>query len=249
MASLWFVVPVYGRLPLAAICLRQLRCTCDALTGQGIEATAVVIGDDENLDTARALGFGTIERDNRFLSRKFNDGIQFACDPRFNPRPADYVVPCGSDDWIDYRILLELPPPDTVLGFQRLSFVRPDGEEITATCVDYVGGCGIRVYPRQVVARTEYRPADEDRYRACDTSILVNTRKAYPEVRVVHREIDPRQIVDWKSPDEQLTSYESIFARHRGERRPDPSSVLEGVYGADALAEMQAHYARELVAA
>lgn len=259
MLSLWFCVPVHGRLPLALICLRQLRRTCDALTEEGIEATAVVIADRENLDALPDLGFVTVERDNRFLSRRFNDGIQLACDPGYTDvpdangvtrgAPADYVVPCGSDDWVDHRIFLELPPSNTVLGFQRLSFVRPDGEEITSTSVDYVGGCGIRVYPRQVVARLGYRPADEDRVRACDTSILVNTQKAYPDVKVEHREIDPRQIVDWKSENEQVTSYESIFARFRGDRQPDPFDVLADVYPAAALAEMQAHYMRELVAA
>ena len=78
---------------LTAICLRQLRRTCDSLAENGVQATAVVIADDENLDTARELGFGTVDRDNRFISRRFNDGIQLACDPEFNPRPADYVVP------------------------------------------------------------------------------------------------------------------------------------------------------------
>src|SRR5687767_4792022 len=102
MPSLWFVVPAFGRVELARICLRQLRRTCDALQAEGVEATAVVIADDENLDAARELGFGTIERDNRAVSRKFNDGIQLALDPAYNPRPGDYVVPCGSDDWVDH---------------------------------------------------------------------------------------------------------------------------------------------------
>lgn len=247
--TLWFCVPAHGRLELTSICLRQLRRTCDALTDDGIEATAVVIACDENLDTARDLGFGTVERDNIFLSRKFNDGIQLALDPELNPRPADYVVPCGSDDWVDHRIFLELPEDGSVLGFQRLSFVRPDGKEITSTCLDYVGGCGIRVYPRQVMEAVGYRPADEDRYRACDTSILTNVQRANPGLRVTHREIDPRQIVDWKSPSEQVTSYESIFRRHRGTRRGDPFRVLRGVYPQKALLEMREHYSRDLVAA
>ena len=127
MPSLWFVVPAHGRVELARICLRQLRRTCDALALEGVEATAVVVADDENLNTARALGFGTVERNNAFTSRKFNDGIQFALDPEWNPRPADYVVPCGSDDWVDHRLFLHLPRPDTMIGFQRMSFVREDG--------------------------------------------------------------------------------------------------------------------------
>jgi hypothetical protein len=103
--SLWFIIPAYGRLELARVCLRQLRRTCDALTEHGIEATAVVIADDENLETARELGFGTTVQSNEFLGRKYNDGFQLACDPEYNPRPADYVMPYGTDDWIDYRIL------------------------------------------------------------------------------------------------------------------------------------------------
>lgn len=243
--TLWFCVPAHGRLALTAICLRQLRRTCDALSDEGIEASAVVIAEDENLDTARALGFGTIERDNQFLSRRFNDGIQLACDPSFNPRPADYVVPCGSDDWVDHRIFLDLPPADTVLGFQQVSFVRADGAEISFTRVDYTGGCGIRVYPRRVVARHGYRPADEDRYRGCDTSILTNLQRAHRgELQVAHREIDPRQIVDWKSPEQQVTPYESIVNRHPSVKKLDPFVVLRNFYPAETLGEMEAHYAR-----
>jgi hypothetical protein len=249
MSSLWFIVPAHGRVSLSAICLRQLRRTCDALTAEGIEATAVVMANDENLDTARALGFGTVERDNRFVSRRFNDGIQLACDPRYNPRPADYVVPCGSDDWIDYRILLELPRPATVLGFQHISFVREDGQEMTARYLNYPGGCGIRVYSRQIMAHLGYRPADEDRPRACDTSILVNVQRAYPALRIEHREIDPRQIVDWKSHGANLNPYESIDRRHRSRGSSDPFTELAEVFPADALEEMATHYARVLVPA
>ena len=253
MPSLWFVVPVHGRVALTSICLRQLRRTCDALIAEGIEATAVVIADRENLHALRGVhGFGTIERDNRFLSRRFNDGIQLACDPKFNPRPADYVVPCGSDDWVDYRIFLELPPSDTVLGFQHMSFVREDGRELSRAKVAYVGGCGIRVYPREVVSRLGYRPADEDRGRGCDTSILTNLQRRLKFMRVDHLEIDSLQIVDWKSPDQQINSYEGV-RRWRGREGDDPFEVLQGVFPDEALQEMQAHYAqtreRELVPA
>jgi hypothetical protein len=247
VSSLWFVVPAHGRHNLTAICLRQLRRTCDQLAGHGIEATAVVIADRGNLTVLRPdlLGFATVCRDNRFLSRRFNDGIQLALDPDYNPRPADYAVPCGSDDWVDHRILHDLPAADTVLGFQHVAFVREDARELSTKHLDYLGGCGIRVYPREVMATVGYRPADEDRERACDTSILNNLRKANPRLKVEHREIDPRQIVDWKSPGEQLNPYVSL-RRHRGERRPSPFQELAGFYPPDALAEMRAHYRRAI---
>lgn len=324
MPSLWFVVPVHGRLPLASICLRQLRRTCDALTENGIEATAVVVADRENLRELRrrlsnaapgpTLGFGTVERDNMYLSARFNDGIQLAIDrpllrqrqpthgeyvvsgrrvyrghppgERFTAdldrsaeqraiyrgdikllrrtapglaagsyrlpagwdahRAADYVVPCGSDDWVDHRILLDLPDARTVLGFQHISFVREDGREMVARHLNYPGGSGIRVYPRQILKATrDCRPADEDRKRACDTSILTNARVAHGDrIRITHRDIDPRQIVDWKSPGQQLNTYDDV-RQHRAENAyDDPFDALADIFPRESLREMRAHYAR-----
>jgi hypothetical protein len=314
MPSLWFVVPVHGRFNLSAICLRQLRRTCDTLSEQGIDAHAVVVGDDANLDTARELGFGTIERDNEFVSRKYNDGIQLACDPeltgegveecgvyqvvdkreyrghpqgteftsrlapraerraidrgslmkvgtviprtgsftwpdRWDPRPVDYVVPCGSDDWVDWRLFTDLPKANTMVGFQRLSFVRPDGREMVQRFVNVRGGCGIRIYPRQILAMLGYRPADEDRRRACDTSIITNLTKA-GQFNVVHRDLDPRQIVDWKSLDVQLNPYESLTFHKTFANPQDPFVALADLYPAEALEAMRRHYdVRELVSA
>jgi hypothetical protein len=243
VASLWFVVPAHGRLSLSAICLRQLRRTCDSLCESGVEATAVVIANDENLDTARELGFGTIERDNRFVSAKYNDGIQFACDPAYNPRPADYVVPCGSDDWVDWRLFTDLPE-DGMVGFQHLSFVRPDGMEMVQRWCNVRGGCGIRIYSRQMLEVLGYRPADEDRYRACDTSIITNLGRV-SNIKVEHRDIDPRQIVDWKSPDVQLNGYDSLTFHKMVTKPQEPFEALAELYPSEAIAEMREHYARQ----
>jgi hypothetical protein len=244
------VIPAHGRHALTAICLKQLRRTCDELVANGIEASAVVIACDENLDTAREFGFATVERKNQFLSQRFNDGFQLACDPEINPRPADYAVPCGSDDWVDAPLFFDLPPKDTMVGFQQISFVPPRGDEISFVRVNYQGGAGIRIYPREVLAKVNYRPADEDRYSGCDTSTLLNLRHAWRgALKVVHPDSDARQIVDWKSPDEQLTAYETIIPRYPSVTKKDPFRVLSKIYPAEALAEMQAHYSRELVAA
>lgn len=253
MPSLWFVVPAHGRAQLARICLRQLRRTCDALIAEGIEATAVVVADDENLDTAAELGFARVRRDNEFLSRKFNDGIQAALDIRFNPRPADYVVPCGSDDWVDHRLFLNgLPGPNQILGFRFAAFVNEDGTEIVSRLIDYEGGVGIRVYPRRMLSHVGYRPADEDRKRACDTSILGNVKKHLRgqqiEPQVLYGDMHEWQIVDWKSHGVQLNSFGEITARHRKGTREvvSPYDVLADTFPDVALDEMRAHYAAHM---
>jgi hypothetical protein len=260
--ALWFVVPAHGRLEIARICLRQLRRTCDALEQEGIDASAVVIADDENLDTALDLGFATVRRENSFLSAKFNDGIQVACDHRLNPRVVDFVVPCGSDDWVDHRIFLgQLPGPREMLAFQLAAFVDETGTQIVSRPITYQGGVGIRVYPRQMMGRRRllgrdrdtrelvyappFRPADEDRRRACDTTILVNVKRTYkgdgPRIR--YGDIHEYQIVDWKSRGEQLNAWTDIVNRFPGGHGPtDPFETLRNIFPSEALDEMRAHY-------
>ena len=246
MPSLWFIVPAHGRLELSRICLTQLRRTCDELTDNGVDASAVVVACDENLDTARELDFTTYERDNRFTSRRFNDGIQAACDPRFNPRPADYVVPFGSDDWADWKLFLDLPPRDTMYGFQRMAFVREDGLELDRPAHQQrrrlrhphlpAAGDGTVGVPAR-------RRAPNPRLRHVDP---VNLRMASRPLRVVHRDIDPLQIVDWKSPGANLNPYASL-RRHREELRRDPFEVLKHRYPDEALDEMAAFYSKALL--
>lgn len=248
MPSLWFVCPAAGRVELARICLRHLRHTCDQLTAHGVQASAVVVADDENLETAWDFGFHTVKRDNTFLSKKYNDGIELACNPKHNPRPVDYVVPIGSDDWVDWRLFIDLPPPDTVVGFQRLAIVREDGVEMISRQLSNVGGCGIRIFPREVMAQRWFRPADEDRRRMCDTSILTNLYQAIPDLKVIHPVIDPVQIVDWKSGDTQLTPFKRLRA-FRQIGAGDPFEQLRNLYPHQLLAEMRNHYARVAVAA
>lgn len=244
MPSLWFVVPAHGRVELARICLRQLRHVCDRLGENGIDASAVVVACDKNLDTASELGFASFGRVNEPLGRKFNDGIALALDPRLNPRPADYVAMCGSDDWVDWRLFLDLPAPDTMLAFRQAAFVSEDGRQIVSRMIDYQGGVGIRVYPRELLEPLGFRPADEHRPRACDTSIWVNVKTSNRrEPRIVYGDLHQWQIVDWKSPGEQLNVYRDVSARFRNGTSPDdPFQVLAGVYPDELLADMHRHY-------
>jgi hypothetical protein len=245
MRTLWFVVPVHGRLGLTKICLRHLRRTCDALLERGVKATAVVISDATTLDALNVgeLGFGWVRRDNQFTSRRFNDGIQLATDPKFNPAPADFVVPFGSDDWADYRLFAEpLPNRNQIFGFQRMAFVREDGREISTTFLDYQGGSGIRIIPRELVALLGYRPADEDRERGCDTSILTNIRREHGKLDIRHWHIHDYQIVDWKTGGEQLNAYKSVTTMRTSQVEDDPFAALAPYYDAEALEEMEQHY-------
>lgn len=245
MKTLAFVVPVHGRLPLARLCLRQLRRTCDLLIQAGIGATAVVVSDRKSLAAVdvKGLDFHWVVQTASYPSAKFNDGIQLVTDPDYASTPVDYVVPCGSDDWVSYSLFKEpLPGPAEIFGFQHMSFVREDGREMISPRIGYEGGCGIRIIPRELVAPLGYRPADEDRRRGCDTSILRNIRQQ-TTLTVKHWDADPRSIVDWKTPGQQLNPYREIVAIHGGTNAGDPFEQLAGFYPDEALDEMRSYYA------
>lgn len=239
MTRLWFVMPVHGREQLTRICLRQLARTCEAAAHYGIDATAAVIGEGNILPFARKLGFATVNRDNTQLGRKFNDGYQLACDPRYNPDPADYVVPIGSDDWIDPVILQELPCKTEIGVFKMLAVVNEDRTRLMRLKVPYPGGAGIRIIPRELLEPACYRPAEEDRNGAIDGSTLKGIRQAIgrtPPMRYL--DVHDLQIVDWKTRGEQLHDYREL-SFYRGHETTEPFHVLAAVYPRRALSAVR----------
>jgi hypothetical protein len=244
VTTLWFVVPAHGRLELARVCLRQLRRTCDALTSEGIEASAVVIASDANLETARELGFGVIEESGA-LGRKWNHGYQLACDPALNPRPAEYVVPIGSDDWVDPELILSAPlSQDHLTCFRRCAFVREDGRRLARLTINYPGGVGIRVIPRRFIAQADYRPADEHRRRALDTSTLNGLRRANRRMpSIVYHDLHDLQVVDFKSASGQLNSYKSCLRFTHARESQDVWGGLAEHYPDAAVEEVRSVYA------
>ncbi len=239
MTRVWFVMPVHGREELTRICLRQLERTCEAAAAFGVNTTAVVIGDDTSVDYADELGFATVRRNNDQLGRKFNDGYQFACDPEFNPAPADYVIPCGSDDWVD-PVILRRMPGETIGVFRQFAVVDEDRTSLSRIKVGYHGGCGVRIIPRSLLARCGYRPAEEDISRGCDTSAIMGmyaVGRVMPKMTVL--DVHPLQIVDWKSHGQQLNSYRSIRSYRHGDDG-DVWDALAEHYPEAALDEMRA---------
>lgn len=249
MSSLWFVVPAHGRVRLAEVCLRQLAWTCSTLTANGITASAVVIADDENLDTASDLGFATVERDNLLFGAKWNDGYELAA-----KEGVDFVVPFGTDDWIDPELLLDgLPRAGEMLCFRLATMVREDGLRAAPLHIPYDGGIGIRVYPSGLFAGCGYRPAEEDGTRAIDTNVLMEVTRTLGRLpRIRYGDIHQLQIIDWKS-ETQLNGYEFVWnysnARARGGEEFDPPwEHLAAIYSAGAVEEIRSVY-RPTVAA
>lgn len=236
--NLWFVVPAHGRVEKTRVCFRQLRRTCDALTGLGLDACAVVVAEDENLDTAREQGFLTVSQTNQPLGRKWNDGYEVA-----GREGADFVVPLGSDDWVDPILFMDLPGPTEIRCSRLSSVVSEDGNRISPLRIWYDGGDGVRILPRAILEEQRFRPAEEVRSRAIDTSIVLNYQRTHGGALPRFRYFDasPWQIVDWKTAGDQLNTYDACVA-FRNDAERDTWETLKDRYPADALLEMRSVY-------
>lgn len=236
MTTLWFIIPAHGRPALSQVCFRQLERTCEELGFLGIRATAVVIADDENLEIAQDCGFATVEQSNQALGRKWNDGYELAC--RYGE--ADFCVPMGSDDWVRADFIAGLLPDEREIRVSYLSsVVSEDGRRMSRLRIPYEIGDGIRIIPAPMLKKLRYRPAGEAKKRAIDSSIM----ERIGHVKLRKFDIDPCQIVDWKS-NEQLNSYDRCAIYREGEEL-DPFDFLRKHYPHEALEEMGRVYAKK----
>jgi hypothetical protein len=242
-----FVTPVHGRPEITRLAMEQRKHVCGELRKKGITATAVYVGDDQNMGAARELGFHTVRRENRFLGRKFNDGFEYAC----RELEASYCVPIGSDDWVlaDYIAEGVLGTPPTCVGSgQWLTLVRPDGGEIAM--LEHRGGQTINargyipwVIPTQYLEACRYRPAAETRTRGLDADIAVGVQRSNPRPMFAPIGEHPLQCVDFKSPDTQITSYaKTVKWNRRQTLSPRVWETLTEVYPTELVEKMEKVY-------
>lgn len=238
------MTPVFGRFAMTSICLRQRAWVCRELVKYGIDATCVVIGDDENLAVARRLGFAVVKCPNDYLGRKFNEGYEFAA-----AEGVDYVAPIGSDTWVDPAAFEHLPKAGEVLCSHWYAVIREDGLE-RADCFIDPGpdrsSSVALVFQTAMMEPAGYRPNDEFIQAGCDGALIRGLSKSGP-ITFTIRDLHPLQNVALRS-DRQITKYENL-KRRAVSVTDKPFSGLRSIYPARLVREVETLYAREAVAA
>lgn len=235
MTSLWIVTPVHGRVDRTRICLEQRARLLVELDAAGLDAYQVVVGDDENLETAREYGFETLERPN-LLGLRINDGFEYAA-----REGADFVVYAGSDDWMLPGFLLDLPARGRARASRWMTYVSPDGREWAS-----MPSSGPIWHPpwtisRELLEPCGFRPARDAAMSGLDSYIAEGMGSPRGEAFERHADDDPLRCVDFKGPEEQITPWRWITsARYR---RPDPFEKLATRYPADLCRRMEDYYA------
>lgn len=227
MPQLWIITPAFQRFALAEVCFdqwsRQLQPACAAA---GVELRVIVVADDENLDIARAAGFDTLEQDNRWLGRRFNDGIEYACE-----HGADWVAPIGSDSWIMPEYLLPLPDVGISRRSHLLTTVRLDRlAELHITGI----GVGPFMYHRSLLESSFFRPLEDRIARGCDTSTIVGIEYAGETITWEDRDVHQYQHVSFRGQP-HLTKYTRLWASFGVRELYEPWSALLEHYPADLV--------------
>lgn len=237
--TLWFVTPAYRRYSLSAVCFEQRRRVIDELAKHGIDAQCVIVADDENLDLARSQGFATVEqRNDTGLGRKFNDGMEYA-----GRNGAEWIVPIGSDSWIDPKYFIPLPISSVARTSRNYAVVKD--ERIAYLNVATISGAGPYVFHRSLLERCGFRPAEDDLPCNIDHSTLKGiVGSTGQNVPWRHRVLHPAQYVGFRGTP-HITSYERLVRKWGVSENPRPWRQLAQFYGDDLVAKVRAALAED----
>jgi len=207
VALIYFVTPAWRRSELSRVVFEQWLGVFDRLADHAIQARCVVIADDENADIAESLGFDVLRRPNYALGRKFNDGIQHAA-----MRGADWIVPIGSDSFIDPAYFLPLPKAKVMRSATLYAIAEPN--RLGRCKIRTSKGVGPYMIPRRSLPRT-LRPADDKLKRGVDGSTMKGLRRPLRRQVV---DLHPYQYVGFRRPGEppdpdhpQINRYDKLY--------------------------------------
>lgn len=245
MTKVTFVIPAHGRPSVSRLAFAGIRWALDELQADGIDAGALVIADDENLALADGCGFETFEAPNVPLGAKWNSGHERAC-----LDGADFVVVCGSDDWVHPDLIRaylaiaddasEIRAP--IMCTRRSLVISPDGREGAAITVGYHGGDGIRMIPRRTLEPVGFRPTIDERDRAIDGGMTVRFAAVGVNVAWLYADMPATVIVEFKS-DSNITTYDRFAGcQHDPEIIREPLELLADIYPEDLVEQAHAFY-------
>lgn len=248
MTSVWFVSPAYRRPQISAIVYHQRATMLNALRNQGIDAHALIIADDDNLQLARDAGLQTLNHPNLPLGQKLNAGISHAY-----REGADHICFIGSDSLALPQNFTQLHPRKVTYGTwytlihaptqtsrrQYRTETRTLPAQVTILHIPRPSWA-LNTYPRRILDITKGRPVTPHLNAGLDGSIRANTGR-YQEQE---HEVGPHQVVSLRSNDQQITSTDSLISRYR-KRDGTLAELLEAGYDQHTVDMIASHYRLE----
>lgn len=226
---IYFVTPAWRRFELTRVVLEQRRRVIDFLAQRDVEARCAVVANDLNAEIAASLGFDVVHRKNYALGRRFNDGIEYAA-----RQGAEWIVPIGSDSFLDPAYLFPLPDEHTLRSSTLYAVAEPT--RLGRLKVPHAGGVGPYMIPRAHLPPS-MRPADDWRKRGIDNSTLRGLKRGWTREWA---DLHPWQYVGFRRPGvdathPQLNPYDKLYARVGVSEDHDVAEVLSEHYPPDLV--------------
>lgn len=233
---MYFVAPAWRRLPVGRLCFAQWAGLFEELAARGLDARAVVIADDANLDSAQAQGFETIEMDNSALGARFNAGFKYA-----GEQGADWIAYVGSDNWLHHDLFEPLLDPGErrfVVG-REIAFVDLPRGALRRCWVSGDYGVIPWLLPAEALAAVGYAPMENRKQLGLDWHLMWALREQRPGL--LWHDPHPLARVDFKSS-ESLTPFAAVA--HFGGRE-EPLGALAELYPAELVELARATHEEE----
>lgn len=232
--NVWFISPAYQRYMLSDIVFHQRKLAIEHLRSLGILANAVIVADDKNLEIAERYGLHTVEQDNTYVGRKFNDGYQFAAE-----HGAEFFVPVGSDSWLDPTFLISASKI-TITASRHYQIIKRDGRKRLRLWVPRASGVTYCV-PRKLLEPCGFRPVGDRLQKGCDTSTWYNLNKPVPLFSECHQ----FETVAFQSYP-QISSYQKLQDLYGLEESDEPFAPLKIYYPSGLVNQIDEFYGDEL---
>lgn len=212
MISAWICSAAWRRFDVTRLVLSQRQRLCEELAARGIQATSLIVADDENLDIAREHGAITVEAPNEPLGRKWNVALRYAAER------ADWVIWVGSDDWIhpDAFDPLTAPAetgPGRIIRGGRVTLVDlPTGQLQRISSASQYGAIPWLLESRLIRATRRDSPIRPDLPRGLDGALIRGLRRGgIPFELELH---DPHEFrcIDFKSG-QNLSTFAAMSER------------------------------------
>jgi hypothetical protein len=159
----------------------------------------------------------TVERNNEWLGRKFNDGMEYA-----GKHGAEWIVPIGSDSWIDPEYFLPLPGHRYTRTSAMYSVVEQDR---MAELKVGRHGAGPYMFHRNVFPHG-FRPAADELRKNIDSSTIKGMART---LRWEPKDIYPLQYVGFRGTP-HITKYDNLMMKWGTAERDDPWDRLAHHY-------------------
>jgi len=242
--NFWIVTPCWKRPEITEFIFREFLWAKNQ-TKSYLNLNIVAVGEGPNLKIAKKYRFHTVNRDNKFLGRKFNDGYEYAF-----RHGANLAIPIGSDSWVHPDIFIHTSKVwrDNGSIFYSTKHAMISETGLTLGLItspprnNEYNKCALLFYPRSLMAACNFRPCNEKQKKSCDRSTIENILRRRKDAKFVkNADVNDLQYLAFKNKEVQIWKYKDYKAQFR-KQHANPWQIIQKHYPGELTKYARSYY-------